>query len=406
MLLVLLVAHWGLFNDVLWLEKQQIIHRLPPEFVVKVLSQFNDGSLSCAEACLQLDIAQARLYQLRTEWLRQGHAFKPHPSGGNHRSPWPSEVHRFIEDFVPLQKPPNYQLVCDELKRLHNFTRARSTVEAYVKTNFPHLIPSKRRKPTTFRRFRRARIGELWQHDSSIHQWWPAPTKQVLLLTVDDHSGLNLAGRFVKADTTWNHFCHFRSIFERHGIPEAIYTDGLSLFGPSSSSDHADPKSQFQRALSALSVAHLVAPTPQAKGKIERRFGTFQKRLVTLMAHAEVRDWEAANEVLQMEINRQNATKSRSIDARPDDIWQRALQGKDHAIKDCPVRSLLDLHISLRTTRAVSNTHTIDFEGRTYQIAKTLKKRVHIVYHPNRQFWALETMPSTRWPTVLGHFSL
>jgi hypothetical protein len=338
--------------------------------------------------------------------LRDRDGFELTPSGGNHRSPWPAEIHSFIESFLPLQKPPNYQLICDELLRLYNFTRARSTVETYAKTHFPHLIPSPQRKAATFRRFRRARIGELWQHDSSIHQWWPAPKKQVLLLSVDDHSGLNLAGSFVPVDTTWAHFCHFRAIFERHGLPEAIYTDGLSLFGPSSSNDHTDPKSQFQRALSALGIAHLVAPTPQAKGKIERRFGTFQKRLIALLAHAQVRDWEAADEVLQMEIARQNATKSRSTKERPEDIWQRALQAKDHALKDCPPGSLLDLHLSIPATRAVSNTHTIDFEGRAYQIAKTLKKRVHIIHHPNRQFWALETKPATRWPTVLGHFSL
>ena len=54
-------------------------------------------------------------------------------------------------------------------------------------------------------------------------------------------------------------------LFRRHGIPRSIYTDALSLFGPSSSSDHSDPKSEFQRALRALEVAHLVAPTPQGQ---------------------------------------------------------------------------------------------------------------------------------------------
>jgi hypothetical protein len=215
-----------------------------------------------------------------------------------------------------LQNPPNYQLVADELLRICDFRRARSCVEAHVKAHFPHLVPIPLRKKRTYRRFRRARIGELYQHDSSIHQWWPALTKQILLLTVDDHSGFNVDGRFVSSDTTWNHFQHFRTAFLAHGIPLCVYTDGLSLFGPSSSSDHSDPKSEFQRALRALEIAHRVAPTPQAKGKIERRFGTFQKGLVTLLAHANVRDWQHADEVLQMEINRQNLTISRSTGVR------------------------------------------------------------------------------------------
>jgi hypothetical protein len=95
------------------------------------------------------------------------------------------------------------------------------------------------------------------------------------LLTVDDHSRLNLAGRFVPSDTSWNHFLHFRKTSETHGTPAIICTDGLSLFGASPCGDRSDPKSQFQRVLCALGVTHLVSPAPQAKGKIERRFGTF-----------------------------------------------------------------------------------------------------------------------------------
>ncbi|MEY4245696.1 MAG: hypothetical protein RLZZ245_3281 [Verrucomicrobiota bacterium] len=107
-----------------------------------------------------------------------------------------------LKPFYPYKAPPNYQLVADELDRLCDFKRARSNVEAYVQEHLAHLVPARPRKNRPYRRFRRAHIGELWQHDSSIHQWWAASTKQTLLLTVDDHSGLNLAGTFVTSDTT------------------------------------------------------------------------------------------------------------------------------------------------------------------------------------------------------------
>lgn len=191
---------------------------------------------------------------------------------------------------------------------LCNFKRSRAT----VKTHLSHLVPTPAPKKRAYRCFRRAHIGELWQHDSSIHQWWPAPNKQTLLLTVDDCSGLYVAGRFVERDTTRNHFEHFREAFEHHGLPEAIYTHALSLFGPSSSNHHADPRSEFQRTLRAFQVAHLVAPTPQAQGKIERSFQTFQNRLFTLMAHAGVNDWKSADSILQMEIQRQNGKTLRT----------------------------------------------------------------------------------------------
>ena len=172
-------------------------------------------------------------------------AFHSKASGGAHRGLWPADVCAFLAQFVPLASPPNFQLVADELKRLFGFVRARSSVEAFLKSHLPQLLPTPPPRLRTDRRFRRAFIGELWPHDSSIHQWWPAAQKQLLLLTVDDHSGSNVAGRFVSADTTWNHFCHFRGALEKHGIPEAIYTDALSLFGPSSSTDRSAQRANF-----------------------------------------------------------------------------------------------------------------------------------------------------------------
>lgn len=136
-------------------------------------------------------MSHTRLYELRYAFLRDKDSYEPKPSGGARRGAWPAKVDAFLEGFLPLQNPPNYQLVADELDRLCGFKRARSTVEAHVKSHHAHLVPAPQRKARTYRRFRRARIGELYQHDSSIHQWWPAPEKQYLLLTIDDHSAIN-----------------------------------------------------------------------------------------------------------------------------------------------------------------------------------------------------------------------
>ena len=372
----------------------------------EVLESFNAGALGAAEAANQLGVGRTRLYELRTVYLRDRQAYDPGISGGARHGAWPPEVLGFLEEFLPLQRPANYQLVTDELLRLHGFKRARSSVEAYAKAHLAHLVPATKCERKIYRRFRRACVGELWQHDSSIHQWWPAAAKQILLLSVDDCSGLTLGGRFVSADTTWNHFEHFRSLFEEWGIPLSIYTDALSLFGASSSNDHADPISEFQRALRGLQVAHLVAPTPQAKGKIERRFLTFQRRLVALLAHAGVGNYPAANEILQMEIQRQNRTLLRSTGRVPMEIWKEQTNAHTSKLRPCPASALLDLHFSLRLRRRVNNDHTIDFEGHNYEISSTTKKHVSILHHPGRIFWVLEEPPNDIWPNVLGTYTL
>ena len=378
---------------------------MPPEFVRRILKDFNDGILNADQAAESIGVKRSRLYELKTDFLRNKTAYQPKCSGGERKAPWPAQAVDFVAGLLPLSEPTNYQLVADELERRCHFKRSRSAVEAFAKRHFPDLVARPAKKPRTYRRFRRAHVGELWQHDSSIHQWWPAVRKQILLLTVDDCSGLCVAGTFVEADTTWNHFTHFRAAFERHGLPEAIYTDALSLFGSSSSHDHEDPRSRFQRALRGLGVAHLVAPTPQAKGKIERRFRTFQERLVTLLRHAGVTEWAEADEILQMEIQRQNRKTLRSTKNIPAEVWERELLDGSARLKSA-CQSMLDLHLSLDTTRVVHLRHLVEFDGRDYEIAPTSRKRVTLIFHPQRKLWILEEPPAAIWPTILGHFTL
>lgn len=394
------------FVDDLRGEKKQLIHRLPPEFVRGILNGFNSGAMDVATARTILEVSRTRLYELRTAWLRDKGGYQPSASGGDHAAAWPTEIVTCLEGFLPLQSPPNYQLLADELERLHGFKRARSTLEAYAKKHLAHLIAQPERKARTYRRFRRARIGELWQHDSSIHQWWPAAEKQSLLLTSDDCSGFCVGGSFVERDTTWRHFVHFRGCFERYGLPDSVYTDALSLFGPSSSHDHSDPRSEFQRALRALHVAHLVAPTPQAKGKIERRFNTFQNRLVTMLAHEKVEKWDHAQELLEIEIERQNRKILRSTGKVPAEVWEQQILDRTARLRPTPDASLLDLHLSLRSSRKVHLGHIIQFDGLEYEIAPTSKQAVTVLFHPFSKLWVLENRPKLTWPPILGHFTL
>ena len=240
-------------------EKNQLARRLPAQFVRQILNDFNAGALTATVAAQRLGVGLSRLYELRTTWLRQRTHFQPRASGGDHRGAWPTDVQKFLVDFLPFQRPPNDQLVADELTRRFDFVRARSAVAAYVQAHLAHLIPTPETTPRPRRRWQCAQLGELWQPDSSIHAGGPTADKPVLLLTLDDHSRKIVAGRFVPADTTWLHFQHFRSAFETHGLPAAIYTDALALFGHRPTADALDPCSQFQRALTALGVAHLIS---------------------------------------------------------------------------------------------------------------------------------------------------
>jgi hypothetical protein len=378
-------------------------------FLSQTLDAFNRGDLDPNTAAQLLSVSRAHLFRLRAGWLRKPSPFTLQLSGGNHHSAWPAQVQQFLQDFLPLQRPPNYQLVADELATRFAFHRDRKSVAAYARQHFPLLVsaPAPTAKPR--RRWERARVGELWQHDSSIHQWWPADDKQTLLLTVDDHSRKLMGALFVPTDTTWHHFQHFRRAFSLHGLPLALYTDGLALFGYESTRDGRDPRSEFQRALTALGVSHLVAPTPQAKGKIERRFGTFQKRILALLAYEKVTDYAPAQELLARELARQNRTVCRTTGISPDDAYAKAQEDRRSVLRPCPDSSLLDLHLALHFGRRVNADHQVDFLGRSWPIGATARHTVTLIHHPQCQFWIVShppKPPENRWPEILGRFSL
>lgn len=88
-----------------------------------------------------------------------------------------------------------------------------------------------------------------------------------------------MACRVCERETMLEHFAMLEASFLRHGRPESIYTNGFSMFGV----EGEDLKSQFGRMCRAFGIVHRIAPSPQAKGKIERAMRTFQHRLVVVL---------------------------------------------------------------------------------------------------------------------------
>ena len=82
------------------------------------MRDFNSGALDAVSAAARLGVSRTRLYELRTDYLKVKADYMPKASGGDRREDWPPEVVDFLKGFLPVQSPPNYQLVADELERL------------------------------------------------------------------------------------------------------------------------------------------------------------------------------------------------------------------------------------------------------------------------------------------------
>jgi hypothetical protein len=156
---------------------------------------------------------------------------------------------------------------------------------------------------------RRSCYGELVQWDTSDHDWLEGRGERVryLVRMIDDATSRSW-GRFVLHDGTRENMGVLWEYLERNGRMVDVYTDRDSMFAvalrPGESAQErreADRVTQLGRALRELGIGWIAAYSPQAKGRVERSFGTDQDRLVKELRLAKVKTMVAANEFLEKE---------------------------------------------------------------------------------------------------------
>src|SRR5712691_2542506 len=158
-----------------------------------------------------------------------------------------------------------------------------------------------------WKRKRRACRGELVQWDTSEHDWLEGRGPRLYLVAMLDDASSRALARFEEQDTTEANLRLLGTYLERWGRPVEFYTDKDSMFTvnrparPAEDEAGEEALTQIGRALRELGIGWIPAHSPQAKGRIERFFGTAQDRLVKGMRKAGVRTWEEANAYLEQE---------------------------------------------------------------------------------------------------------
>jgi hypothetical protein len=217
----------------------------------------------------------------------------------------------------------------------------------------------RQRDPHRSRRPRRSCFGELVQMDASIHDWLEGRGEAPVLIAMIDDATSRMAAKFYPAGTVEAHLDLLGTWLRAYGRPVAVYTDRHSIFEPQDKGKALpDGVTQFGRALGELDVELIRAHSPQAKGRVERLFGTLQDRWVKELRLARVRTIERANALLERlvpEFNRRYTRPAR----RPADAHRRL--GSGHR---------LEAILSVQAERVVSNDYVVRFGGRFYQLLK------------------------------------
>ena len=204
-------------------------------------------------------------------------------------------------------------LACEKLAADHDVTISPDTLTALLKARGLWVRRRKRGRHRR-RRERRASPGSLVQVDGSHHDWFEGRgVKCVLMVMIDDATGWTLA-RFYGAETTAAAFDVFgRWAAAKGGVPRAVYADRHGIYRDEG---HPAKPTQFGRAMKGLAVELILARSPQAKGRVERRHAVFQDRLVKELRLRRIDTVAGANALLDAsflaDLNRRFAVKPAS----------------------------------------------------------------------------------------------
>jgi transposase len=178
--------------------------------------------------------------------------------------------------------------------------------------------PTRTRRPPRHRsrRERMPREGQLLQVDGSRHRWFgPDRPFATLVAGIDDATSRVPGGTFRAQEDAVGYFTTFAQTAERHGLPGAVYSDRHGIFraeknrAPTLAEQLAGKRSltQVGRALDDASIGWIGARSPEAKGRVERLWGTLQDRLVTELRLETITTIAAANAFLPGFLERHNA---------------------------------------------------------------------------------------------------
>src|ERR1700692_3783042 len=207
-----------------------------------------------------------------------------------------------------LYKGFGLTLASEYLADKHDIEVSKETVRQWMMRAKLWRAKEQKVKGVHVWRPRRSRLGELVQWDTSEHNWLEGRGEKLYLIAMIDDATSRLFARFVRHDSTEENMKLLRSYLEKFGRPLMFYTDKASLFQntekhkrdePGVEKDAVEmPPTQIGRALRELGITWTAAHSPQAKGRVERNFGTAQDRLVKGMRVAGVKTMEHANEYL------------------------------------------------------------------------------------------------------------
>ena len=282
------------------------------------------------------------------------------------RSPSPKRIQvEVLEQVLQLYREKyfdfNVQHFHEKLQQEHGIQQSYT----WVKTALQEAGLVERRKKRGSHRKRRPRrplAGMMLHIDASEHRWFPDGRKYELIVILDDATSEIYYAQLVEAESTRSMMQALREVVETHGVFCTLYSDRAGHFFVTHQAGQKVDKTrltQVGRALEELGIKMIPAYSPQARGRSERSFGTWQGRLPQELRLRGIRELEKANEFLRREYVAKFNRRFSVAAAQKGTAFVRSKR------KD------LDLIFSVQQERVVNQDNTIQVDNRVFQIEKT-----------------------------------
>lgn len=279
-----------------------------------------------------------------------------------------------LEKIIKLLKSkyPDFgpTLAEEKLREIHKIKRDVKTIRAIMMKE-KLWKPKVKKKSSEYHAWRKPKdmYGEMEQFDGSYHDWFEGRLrdeegeieKPCLLVSVDDAQKKIVKAKFGPHEGIFPVFSFWQEYIEKEGKPRSIYLDKFSTYRMNSKAAKADHelKTQFQRAMLELKIEPIFANSPQAKGRVERVFGTLQDRLIKEMRLKKISTVEDANKFLEEEfIDKFNMKFSK----------EATKKGNLHQKLELCEKRKIESIFSKQTARVVQNDFTISFDNTWFQL--------------------------------------
>lgn len=268
-----------------------------------ILERIRKNELTQAEAAHMLKISDRQLRRRLKRYLLDGpdglaHKGRGKPSNRSLPKKIVAEIFQLLQEkYLLLREKPGPTFVADQLKKTHGITIDHETLRRLMISKGLWTVSNRKRRRHQWRE-RKHHVGELVQIDGSLHLWF-GEEQSWLVAFIDDATSKIAVAEFVDGETTKDLGNLTHEYVQKYGRPLAQYCDRGGVYKVNNNNDGKLHKTQYERMLQELDIKLIHARSPQAKGRIERLFGTLQDRLVKELELAGITTRDAANEYLK-----------------------------------------------------------------------------------------------------------